>query len=299
MKTKKIILVLLGSSLFLGAFVFFQSYRNKPSDRSVGILFTGQLQAKLKPCGCSLQDLGGVIRRIGRVRAMRQPDDLFVDFGGSLKDMNYSADSQKHDLLFLELLSEFEYDAINASSEELSYLDGEGVLAKLPLLNMQSRTESARASKDIVKANTKFWVTGIAANTNSEASFEELKKQLKQVPYNTLPIVLSTFSITENVSFLKNYTERPILLMGGDSVFSTYFSSQVGDSLYVTGGDRGRYVGRLTLKLFFKGNRLESLRDEGHLFLPVTSQDEDKSEQSIRVEKRISEWETLNGPIVE
>lgn len=111
---------------------------------SVVILYTGGTKSHLEPCGCYLEQSGGLPRRAYMVEQMRQLDfpTLLVD-AGDIFDGTQAIDVQRCQVN-VKAMSEMRYDAVSLSQRDLTYNDAyiikHSQLATFPFLS-QNRTE--------------------------------------------------------------------------------------------------------------------------------------------------------------
>jgi 2',3'-cyclic-nucleotide 2'-phosphodiesterase (5'-nucleotidase family) len=115
---KKMILIFL---IFIAGCISL-SYSPSPDSREVLIVFTGNLLAELKPCGCAKEeDQGGIERRMQYLNDIRriQPNLLLLDTGDQFKEPTRQGKLKAETLLIAT--EKMRYDAIALGDRDMVY----------------------------------------------------------------------------------------------------------------------------------------------------------------------------------
>jgi hypothetical protein len=287
LKTSKKQNLLLGSAFLLclgyAAYLYFQK-NLRPHQQTFEVIFTGQTQGKIKSCGCSLQDLGGIYRR-ANLLARKSKDALVVDSGGFID----STKKKEEITLYTELSKMLNYDVIHlTSSESVSLPD-----RSLNFVSLLSQDSSIPSYKTLLKGGIQYWVTGVSEVTDQ--SVKDIEAQIATAPPLSIPVILSTLSLAKTIELLKKLNV-PALAIGHEMNHTDLFTMQVNNSYYITGGDRGRYLGEATLEAVFHGNTLSRINLIKKAFTGINNTLE-KGESGDKLVVKIKEWERIHGEL--
>jgi hypothetical protein len=116
-------------TLFLLAATFFMGVVSQASAEELNIVFTGQSYAALYPCDCRVEPDGGVVRRAGLIRDIRQQlkNVIVLEAGASLASGPEDENSQDEDLdkkrslIYLEALALMKYDAVLLDGQSFAF----------------------------------------------------------------------------------------------------------------------------------------------------------------------------------
>ena len=93
------------------------SKNDETSADSISIFLTGNMLGKLKPCGCSGGQLGGLDRRPAIFNTVPADKRLIIDTGSMVEDL--SDQSFFKFIIIMESLKYLDYDVVNLTSEDL------------------------------------------------------------------------------------------------------------------------------------------------------------------------------------
>ncbi len=229
------------------------------------IIYGGNTDGELEPCGCSLEgNQGGILRRATMIDALREeaPDLFLVDAGGVIVSLS------PHDKLTSEYIlkgvAKLGYDAIGMQWSDLSY--GESFLQETPLpwvvSNWQSPDYSAvRLIKkgdhrlavfawlDPDKSPTAEMQGQHQTVTNDMAGLSaSLKKARAEGALTLLTTTLSIEQIQQQLplDLIDIVTQKASYEVFGEP-------QMLGSTLVIQPGSRGMRIGRLDLELDSKG----------------------------------------------
>jgi hypothetical protein len=250
----------------------------------------------MKECGCSLESLGGIQRRVSFLSTLPNADYLLLDYGNYFLDQpdDQKELAYKKAKLMADLsLKYFKFNAMNFSQTEQKHVEAiSSYVSMLPFVSLTSQNPSVPQFRDLTLGKTAVRITSISKG--GEYPTEELKMFLSKVDSSVLPIVLSERPITENIKFLENYNGHPFLLLGNDLLNVKLLERAMGNSLYVTGTEQGRQIAELKLDLKYRGSKLVSVSSLASKLIKMNIP-LDKQEIAIKVIKDISDWEKING----
>ncbi len=91
-------------------------------ERTLTLIYSGNLDGELEPCGCSEEgDLGGIKRRVNMVDTLRREDpDLFLISAGGLLISEMPQDRLTSDYI-LRGLTKLDYDAVGIQWQDLAF----------------------------------------------------------------------------------------------------------------------------------------------------------------------------------
>ncbi len=202
-------------------------------ESKLNIIYTGDLQAQLEPCGCSPKsDFGGIARVSGYISAHKEELSPYIllDAGGfSDKDTPQGRLKAEAMLKFFSLMK---YDAVAFSENEQSLIDGlfPPLLKKysVPFISdMSGFTQSVNLSKNTFKINV---------SADPEGSQSE-----------KLNILLTGLSVSD-AGKLKGWDI--IITSSGEEIEEPH---RIDDMIIVSGFPKGKRLGILTLERDGKG----------------------------------------------
>lgn len=132
-----------------------------PSPRDAGqhltLIYSGNMNGELEPCGCSEGgDLGGVRRRASMLHQLRQDDpQLLLISSGGLVGHESSQDRLKGEYIFKGLAT-MAYDAIGIQWQDLAFGDPLLTTAALPWVASNWRSDNFAREKPLVRGNTRL-----------------------------------------------------------------------------------------------------------------------------------------------
>ncbi|MHC4431318.1 MAG: multiheme c-type cytochrome [Planctomycetota bacterium] len=100
--------------------------RERTEADALNVFFTGSTLGRLKPCGCSGGQLGGLERRPAVFNSVPIEKRLLIDTG-SLVETNSDQDLIKFDII-VEALGLLDYDVVNLTEQDLEIAENRGLL---------------------------------------------------------------------------------------------------------------------------------------------------------------------------
>ncbi|MDH5179982.1 MAG: multiheme c-type cytochrome [Gammaproteobacteria bacterium] len=230
-------------------------------DNPVTIVYTGNLDGELEPCGCSKEgDLGGIRRRATILTRLREtyPHLLLVSTGGLLA-ADYSTDTIKNKYI-LQGIAQMHYDAIAVQPQDLSF--GSQLLADTPLpwVSRYEKAKPFRYSRRIQRNNLHLHIFSWMSIPPQATGMHAADKQTQILDNTTLLtrmhtakqqgdlVILATDSLLADITKQLKLTDVDILLI--KSRHEQFGEPQkVGHTLVLQPGSRGMRLGLLRLSL--------------------------------------------------
>ncbi len=132
---KKLNNIFLAAFFFALSFLLFSNVHANPNSHDITLIYTGNIDGELEPCGCSEGgNKGGIKRRVNAVDKLREEDpDLYLISAGGLLVSDMPQDRLKSEYI-LKGLAAINYDAIGVQWRDLAF--GEKFLSdsKLPFI---------------------------------------------------------------------------------------------------------------------------------------------------------------------
>ncbi|MEJ2573164.1 MAG: multiheme c-type cytochrome [Gammaproteobacteria bacterium] len=257
---------------------------------SATLVYSGNLDGELEPCGCTAEgDLGGVRRRATMIQRLRgeHPDLFLISSGGLLS--GFAANGRLTNEYVLKGFAVIHYDAIGLQWDDLQY--GAKFLRDNPLPWVASnwrdkRFEHARRVKHGALTATFFtWVDprtsprktmqGDHRQVNDDAA--ALAKRIVRAKQDgTLTVVTTTVSLKDAQRILPLRDVDVLLIHSNYEKFGK--PRMLGKTLVLQPGSRGMRLGRVDLQLDAHG-RIASYR---HQVIPLP--------KTIPDDPRLQEW---------
>lgn len=247
--------------IILGNFLSFPLFA-----RELVILYTGDSQAKLYPCGsCPASVGGGLSRRAEAIKKERSSDQklLLIDSGGFFPSRIASGKSLQLDKTRLEfmfkVMSLLGYDAVGLSERELAlgadYLEKKIKEFRLPLVSSNLKLKGLKSYLIKKAGGLKVGFIGLTSGAGKAKEIElldyktSLKKAvsfLKKKKVDLL-VLLSSLSFNQTVNLIE---EGDIDLVFFSKVNRNCLTPvKVKDTLLVTPYFQSKKLGKLTLKI--------------------------------------------------
>jgi len=249
--------------------ICFLAFINFSYAEEITILYTGQTHAMLYPCGCPVEDDGGVARRAALVKILKKNNSntLFLDsgnfFAGGLLDQytqNTQLDMQRTQIN-LKAMELMQYDAVSVGDDEFNFgvdfFQQNVKNSNLTFLSANIRSEKVIPFKIKEIKGIKIGIIGL---TNPNAKYkgsslvfiepkEALQQALSELKKNNpdITIVLSNLEEKENLSLVNEISGIDILVTGIRTKDEPY--SKTGATLIINPSWQGRKLGVLNLKL--------------------------------------------------
>ncbi|MBI1927379.1 hypothetical protein HYR99_24465 [Candidatus Poribacteria bacterium] len=233
------------------------------------ILFTGNTQGNLEPCGCFVGQSGGIARRATVIKTLRQKGVpfLLVDAGGIVEG-NTPLDRLRT-AVYLEAMAQMGYDVVCLSQRELEGLEREippsplfkgGTeggfrpdrsgscfardFAQLVSANLKQTVPTAQPFLNREVGGVKVTLIGLSELSNPEAPTETFLQQYVQGGERGVTILLSNLSIETNRTMAQQFPQIDAILGSAEGEME-----RVGDTLIVYAQPKGKTLSLLTLKL--------------------------------------------------
>ena len=243
-----------------------------PQTGQFTLVYTGNLNGELEPCGCAVEtDLGGIKRRATMIQSLRdETPDLFLLSSGGLLNSNAPRDKLKG-LYILKGMATMNYDAIGVQWRDLAYGSEFTQQEKLPWVNSNWYDDSFKKIKQVKHNNINFsifnWMDPrkapqrqmLGEHQSVTKNTDHLKQQLSQSHKNNrLNVVLSTLSLKKARKHL------PLDLI--DILFIRTVDEEYGQpkleqrTLILQPGTRGMRIGKIDIKL--NNNRISHFKQD-------------------------------------
>ncbi len=243
------------------------SHAEKSGGTSATIIYSGNLDGELEPCGCSeAGDLGGILRRASKIQELRrQNPSLFLISSGGLLANASPRDRLKSEYI-LKGIAAMDYDAIGLQWRDLSY--GVDFIKKIPLpwVVTNWRGQAVFPSrKDLEHGEVRMaffaWLNPedspfrqMRGDHNPvNAPVEQLENTLRETREKGVLTVLSFPESLERVAESMALDNVDILIV--QSAYEKYGQPrQHGKTLVLQPGSRGMRLGRVNLQIDNKGS---------------------------------------------
>jgi hypothetical protein len=225
------------------------------------IVYTGNLNGELEPCGCAEEtDLGGILRRAAMVDRLRQDNaDMVLISAGSLINSNTWQDKIKAEYIF-SALNLMDYDTIAVQWRDLAYSADYAQSFGLPWVSSNWAMEGFD-SFQIIQRNQKLiahfsWLDpekspdkemqGATQYTHSD--FENTNQILLQLKRQGAINILSTTLLLDEIQQNIDLDLLDIILIpSSDENYSDPY--MLGNTLVLNYGTRGMRMAKLNLEL--------------------------------------------------
>ena len=224
------------------------------------LLYSGNMDGELEPCGCSLDsDYGGIQRRATLIDQMRtdNPELLLISTGG-LFSPEVGSDQIKHSFI-LTGMAQLDYDAIGVQWADLAHNVEFLTQSGLPFVVGNWQQDSIQTSHSSVKAGGKLffsqwldpltspYATMPALSPINEDS-AELQLALSEAKQRGQLTVLATTLELKAAQQLFDLSVVDILLI--KAAYEQYGEpQQLANTLVLQPGSRGQRIGHLKLTL--------------------------------------------------
>ena len=242
----------------------------------VEIVYSGNIDGELEPCGCSVEgDLGGILRHSSTLKKLRQqnPDLIALSSGGLIVSM-VPQDKLTGEYI-LKGFAALQYDAIGLQWSDLAYGDDFVLRDKLNWVSSNRMDQTFAAQRIVEHGNHKLtffsWLDPAASpvaamqiehNGQTRNDLGALKDALAKAQQDGLTILSTTLSLDQAQTLpLQNVD---VLLIR--SAYEVYGEPQrLGDTLVLQPGSRGMRLGRVSLSL----NEAGRIADFKHEVIPM------------------------------
>ncbi len=233
---------------------------------STRVVYSGNLDGELEPCGCSeAGDLGGILRRASKIAELRKewPQLFLISSGGLLA--NASPRDRLKSEYILKGLSAMRYDAVGLQWRDLSYGTAFLDVAPLPWTASNWNGDGVPRQRDIRHGEVEM--AFFAWLTPEDSPFRKMKGSHQMVIDDPKPLqralteadrkgkltVLSTTLPLEQAKALFDLKAVDILIT--KSAYEEYGKPrQEGKTVVLQPGSRGMRLGMLDLEIDERGD---------------------------------------------
>jgi len=254
---------------------------------SITLLYTSDMQGNIDPCGCSKNPLGGIGARASLLRLWKTRGNnhaLLVDSGDAFaSEKLFEAFNKPRRDFLVKVMNYVGYDLLNVGDTEFGFnrtaLKELGAQAKFPLVSaniIDKTTGKPFFTPYVIKemGGLKIAFLGLITTKPSPRIpphhiyrllfADPITTARKYVPLvkgqSDLVIVVSHLGLSEDMNLAKGVPDIDIIIGGHDGKV-LYDPIKIGKILILQAGDRGQYVGKLTLG--FNGQKkISSYRNE-------------------------------------
>ena len=244
---------------------------NKASSAStVRIVFTGEENGYLEPCGCSEVQLGGLLKRHTLINHLREKDESVILLSlGDLPGKVGRQDEIKMETA-LDALDRMGYAAHNIGEKDLDMgIDLLGYLSQISNVDFVSSnivdldTSAFNIKPYIIKeikteeSILKVGILGIVSPELIESAYQDvtvvdpvlaLKPLLSDLYDKTdILILLSHAEMEESIKIAEVYPELDLIISGHLVDRPDLYLKKVNNTYVIPVGEKGKYVGEITL----------------------------------------------------
>ncbi|MDZ4262190.1 MAG: hypothetical protein U1B30_07665, partial [Pseudomonadota bacterium] len=126
-------------------------------EKNITLVYSGNLDGELEPCGCSAEgDLGGILRHATILKQLREttPDLIALSTGGMLASM--AAQDRLTGEYILKGFAQLNYDGVGMQWSDLAYGDGFIRDVKLPWVATNRLNQDFAVTKEIKRNGVKL-----------------------------------------------------------------------------------------------------------------------------------------------
>ncbi|MEH6627373.1 MAG: multiheme c-type cytochrome [Motiliproteus sp.] len=235
------------------------------AQNSLTLVYSGNLDGELEPCGCSLDaDYGGISRRTTYVDGLRKESkNLVLISAGGLFSKELGGDTIKNRYI-LSGLEQLNYDAIGVQWADLIHGIDFLQQSPLPLTAANWRTDELPSSRIIERPQQQLFFTqwldpetspykNMPALSPINADTAPLEQQLKQANDNAQLTILATTLDYQQLKQNIDLAAVDIVII--KSAYEQFSEPVEADgTLILQAGSRGQRLGKLQLSINAQGN---------------------------------------------
>ncbi|MGR3174246.1 MAG: multiheme c-type cytochrome [Candidatus Scalindua sp.] len=239
------------------------------SNPAIHIIFTGEENGYLEPCGCSEKELGGLPKRHSLINLLRKRDENWILL--SLGDLPAKVGRQDEIKMetTLKALDQMGYTAHNIGEKDISMgIDLLGYLSQISSVdfissNINFNTQVLKVKPYIIKeikineTTLKVGILGIVSPELIDDAYqgievvdpiESLKPLLSKLSDKTdLLILLSHAEIEDSIMIAEIYPELDLIISGHRVDRPDLYLKKVKDTYVIPVGEKGKYLGTITM----------------------------------------------------
>ncbi|KHE93016.1 MAG: hypothetical protein K8F52_02930 [Candidatus Scalindua rubra] len=297
------------------------SLRKVSSDSTIHVVFTGEENGYLEPCGCSEVQLGGLPKRHTLINHLMEKDgNLILLSLGDLPGKVGRQDEIKMETA-LEALGLMGYVAHNIGEKDLNMgVDLLGYLSQISNVdfissNMDFTTQALKIKPYVIKeiktkeTTLKVGVLGIVSPGLIENTYHgmevmdpvlSLKPLLSDLRDKTdILILLSHAEMEESIEIAEVYPELDLIISGHLVDRPDLYLKKVNNTYVIPVGEKGKYVGTITLSTRQKESGEDEHVNSSSLVIetmPLDGRFEDSSEIAMLLkiyQQRLKDEELL------
>ncbi len=247
--------VVVGVALF---FLFVgQTVAASEAPRAMTLVYSGNLDGELEPCGCSLEgNLGGILRHVSIIDAWRDENpELFLLSSGGLI-VSYTPHDKTTGEFILKGYEQMGYDAIGVQWPDRAYGDAFINQFDLPWVSSNSNgvfSSERHITRNDVTLAVYSWldpdgIKGMVDLSENRQALQQIQQGLQQAKAKKQTTVLLTALSLQRVRALLSLDNVDILLI--KSSYEVYGEpSKVGKTLVLQPGSRGMRFARVEATL--------------------------------------------------
>ncbi len=252
--------------VIVGIVLFFlcvgQTIAALEAPRAMTLVYSGNLDGELEPCGCSLEgNLGGILRHVSTIDAWRDENpELFLLSSGGLI-VSYTPHDKTTGEFILKGYEQMGYDAIGVQWPDRAYGDAFINQFELPWVSSNSNgvfPVEKRITRNGVTLVVYSWldpegIKGMVDLSESRQALQQIQRGLQQAKMEKQTTVLLTALSLERVTELLPLENVDILLI--KSSYEVYGEpTKVGKTLVLQPGSRGMRFARIEAVLNDSGD---------------------------------------------
>ncbi len=243
---------------------------NETSETAINVIFTGEENGYLEPCGCSEKELGGLPKRHSLINLLRERDENWILLSlGDLPGKVGRQDEIKMETT-LKALGQMGYAAHNIGEKDISMgIDLLGYLSQISSVEFISSNivnpnpQILKIKPYVVKeikikeVTVRVGILGIVSPELIDDAYQEievvdpvesLKPLLDKLSDKTdLLILLSHTEIEDSVKIAEAYPGFDLIISGHRVDRPSLYLEKVKDTYVVPVGEKGKYLGTVTM----------------------------------------------------
>ncbi len=214
---------------------------------AVEIVYTGNLNGELEPCGCTAEgDLGGILRRATVIEGIRSANpDSFIISAGGLLGANEASEQIKNEFI-IEGMKQINYDVIGVQWRDLIYGDAFLHNSKLPWV--WSNTDKNFLRSKLIEKGAHKVAFFAWYDPDKKRNTQDLEAAIKQAKADGAITILASNQRLKRAKKLFSLEGVDILLVKARG--EPYGEPKMlGKTLILQPGTRGMYMAQLKLQL--------------------------------------------------
>jgi len=263
----------------LGLYLFIFMFQSQAAFAAYTLVYSGNLNGELEPCGCTLEgDFGGIKRQASMIDQLRQknPDLMFVSSGGLLiAEMPSDRIRSDYILRGMKLLN---YDVIGVQAQDLAFGTEFLTHHQLPFILSSTADNAIFAYKKTLRRRSQsfsfFQWSALPAqsmlkdiNTESSAAVKQLQQQLaSEKKSGAITVVTTTLRLSRAKKILPLKYIDILIIPSRQDTFAE--PVQMDNTLLLQPGARGMRFGILQFDIK-KHGQATRIADWRHKVIPL------------------------------